>query len=308
MISSPLLSLTEAPAAALVQAFLAGRNPRTLAAYRTDLAAFAAFLGAVNAEGAAWMLLTRAAGEANQVALAWRASMVERGLAAATVNRRLAAVRSMVKLARTLGLVAWVIEVEGVEAQPYRDTRGPGAAGWQRIRAAATTRTDPKGLRDLALLRLLHDMALRRGEVAGLDMEHLDLAGARLAVLGKGRTGREWLTVPAQTLASLAAWLNARGSQPGPLFTSFDRAGKGSGRITGAGMFSVVRAAGDAAGVKVRPHGLRHAGITAALDATGGNIRKVQRYSRHRDMRTLEIYDDSRQDMAGEVAALVAAG
>ena len=59
-------------------------------------------------------------------------------------------------------------------------------------------------------------------------------------------------------------------------------------------------------GLKVWPHGLRHAAITEALDLTGGDVRKVQRFSRHRDLQTLTIYDDARIDMGGEVAKLVA--
>uniref|UniRef100_UPI0039080BCF hypothetical protein n=1 Tax=Nostoc edaphicum TaxID=264686 RepID=UPI0039080BCF len=34
--------------------------------------------------------------------------------------------------------------------------------------------------------------------------------------------------------------------------------------------------------------------MKAALDVTGGNIRKVQKLSRHADPRTLMIYDDNR--------------
>jgi integrase/recombinase XerC len=52
---------------------------------------------------------------------------------------------------------------------------------------------------------------------------------------------------------------------------------------------------------------LRHASITEALDATGGNIRAVQRFSRHKDVRVIERYDDNRQDLAGDVARKVAA-
>jgi integrase/recombinase XerC len=55
----------------------------------------------------------------------------------------------------------------------------------------------------------------------------------------------------------------------------------------------------------VRPHGLRHAAITAALDA-GLDVRRVAKFSRHRDLRTLTVYDDNRQDLAGVVAAVVA--
>ncbi len=51
-------------------------------------------------------------------------------------------------------------------------------------------------------------------------------------------------------------------------------------------------------GFKTTPHGLRHAAITEALDATGGNVRAVQKFSRHRDLLVLNRYDNSRQDMA----------
>jgi len=299
-------SLADAPAHMLLTTFLGGRNPRTLAAYRKDLEAFASFTELATTETAARLLLTKPLGEANALAMAWRASMVDCGLAAATINRRLAALRSLVKLARTLGMVPWTLEVEGLEACAYRDTRGPGTDGVRSMLVVMGARQDAKGKRDVAILRLLRDMALRRGELVSLDLEHLDLVTSKLAVLGKGRTGRELLTIPRPTLEALRAWIEVRGTVPGPLFTNFDRAGKGS-RLTGAGIHALVRACGEAAGLKVRPHGLRHAGITEALERTNGNLRKVQRFSRHRDMRTLEVYDDARRDMAGEVAELVAA-
>jgi integrase/recombinase XerC len=69
----------------------------------------------------------------------------------------------------------------------------------------------------------------------------------------------------------------------------------------------MVRKLGQRAGLAVRPHGLRHGGITEALDLTNGNVRAVQRFSRHRDVRILSIYDDNRLDLAGNVARLVAA-
>jgi len=69
-----------------------------------------------------------------------------------------------------------------------------------------------------------------------------------------------------------------------------------------------VRRLGAAAGVRARPHGLRHAAITAALDATGGDVRAVQKFSRHRDVRVLQRYDDNRRDLAGGVARRVAEG
>jgi integrase/recombinase XerC len=69
----------------------------------------------------------------------------------------------------------------------------------------------------------------------------------------------------------------------------------------------IVRALGAHVGLGVvRPHGLRHAAITEALELTRGDVRAVQQFSRHRDLRTLMIYDDNRQDLAGEVARRLA--
>lgn len=230
-----------------------------------------------------------------------------RGLAAATVNRRLASLRSLVKLARTLGLVGWALEVKNLEAESYRDTRGPGEEGVPRLLAALDRRADAKAARDRATIRLLFDLALRRAEVVRLDLEDLDLERGTLAVLGKGRTGKVLLTLPEPTKAALAAWVRHRGDQPGPLFVTFNRGDRGK-RLTGTGLYKVVVGLGLQAGLRVRPHGLRHAAITSALDRTNGNIRAVQKFSRHRDLRVLNVYDDARTDLAGDVARLVAGG
>jgi integrase/recombinase XerC len=172
---------------------------------------------------------------------------------------------------------------------------------------ALAKRKDPKGMRDRALLRCLFDLGLRRAEVLRLDLEDLDLEAGTVAVLGKGRTSKMKLTLPPETKKALEAWLGVRGVAPGPLFCSMNRAKPGEGRLTAIGLYGMVREIGRKVGRKVWPHGLRHAAITEALDLTGGNVRAVQRFSRHRDVRILERYDDNRRDIAGEVAKQVAA-
>jgi len=231
----------------------------------------------------------------------------ERELASATINRRLAALRSLVKLARVLGLITWELEVEGVKGAAYRDTRGPGIEGFRKMMDLLEQTHNAKAVRDRAILRLLFGMALRRGEVVSLDLSHVDMEGARLSVMGKGRTQREALSIPPKVLDSLRAWIDARGKHDGPLFVSLDRAHRGH-RLDGSAVFRMVSELGRAVGLDTRPHGLRHAGITAALDRTNGNTRAVQRFSRHKKLETLGLYDDNRQDLGGEVARLVDLG
>jgi integrase/recombinase XerC len=283
-------------------------NPRTQRARTQDVADLARFLGLADDPGsAAELLVSGTAGQANAIALGYGRHLRDRGLAAATVNRRLSTVRRLVKLARRLGLIDWAVDVEGMKAQPYRDTSGPGADGWRRLLETAQAAGDgAKARRDRALLRLMHDNALRRSEVVALDVADLDLEGSRVAVVGKGQTERRWLTLNAPTVAALRDWLAARGEGTGPLFLNFHAAGPGR-RLSGDGLHEVVRALGRKAGLgrAVRPHGLRHQGITRALELTGGNLRMVQKFSRHKDANTVQIYDDNREDLAGRVAELL---
>lgn len=250
------------------------------------------------------LLRSEHGGVANEVALNYRNHLLERKLQPATVNRRLAALRSMVKMARLLGFVTWSIEVESLDADPYRDTRGPGTENVVRMVATLERRVDAKGIRDVAMVRLMHDVALRRGEVASLDLEHVDVERG-IFVLGKGRKKREWMTLPAPTKEALWAWIDVRGGEAGAVFTSLDERTFGH-RLTGSAIYAVVRKLGKKLGVKTRPHGLRHTAITSALDKSDGNTRAVKKFSRHVREETLEKYDDNRTDLAGKIAALVA--
>ena len=292
----------------LVTAFLAGRKPSTRRAYARDLQDFARFTASPTPEHATALLLAHSPGYANELVLSYRTHMAEQlHLSPATINRRLAALRSVVRLGRLLGLVNWTLETPSLPSQRYRDTRGPGRTVYDSILRLLEQHspTNAAACRNLAILRLLHDLGLRAGEVASLRLQDLDLENHRLHIIGKGRTEREPLSLPAPTRQSIERWLTLRGSTPGPLFTNFDRAHKGPG-LTTTSIYRLVRALGERVGARVRPHGLRHLAITEALDRTGGNLRAVQKFSRHRDLRVLLVYDDNRQDLAGEIASMVA--
>lgn len=302
---SPSLSVAR-HGSRLVAAWLAGRSERTLRAYSADVEDFRAFIGAEDASAAAERLLARGHGAANELALGYRANLLGRKLAPATVNRRLAALRSLVALARTLGIVPWELAVPSVKAEVLRDTRGPGRSAVGSILAALAERNGPKATRDAALVRCLYDLGLRRAEVVSLDLSHLDLAGSRVSVLRKGKRDRVWLDLPARTLEAVKAWIAVRGAEAGPLFTGF-RGGKGK-RLDSTGVYRTVRAVGRAVGVKVRPHGLRHTAITEAVKAAhaaGISLEEVRDFSGHADVRTLMIYRDRERNVQGRLAALV---
>ena len=82
------------------------------------------------------------------------------------------------------------------------------------------------------------------------------------------------------------------------------------GRLSTRAIATVVARLARVAGAtsKVRPHGLRHTAITEALKATGGDLTKTRDFSRHKDIRTVGIYNDNRENHGLEVATGVAAG
>ena len=303
-LSIPIVQVDISPKG-VVETFLSGRKPQTLRAYKKCLEDFQAFLQASSKEEAAAMLFSQNQGTANAVLLSYKNHLIERQLTAATVNLRLAAIRALGTLARLVGLVPFALEVHNVPVEAYRDTRGPGREGVTEMLKEASYRTDAKGIRDQALLRLMYDLALRRGEMERFNLDDVDMKKRKISVLGKGRGAQEQMSLPDNSYEALKAWLKVRGDAPGPLFTSFDPSQKGSGRLKANGIYEIVSRLGKELDIKARPHGLRHAAITDALDATNGNVRDVMRFSRHKDLKTLTIYDDARKDAAGAISSLV---
>lgn len=292
----------------LVSDWLATKSPRTRTAYAGDLGRFAEYLGA-ELRVAVAELLGAGSRAARHTVIEYRKTLLERALSPATINRALAALRSVVELARTTGIIDWSLEVANVRARAYRDTRGPVRTEVAAMLRSADAETDRvTAARNGALLRLLYGLALRRAEAAELNIEHVDLAGRTVSVRGKGYCDRAPLTLPARVCDAVRAWLSVHPAPApdAPLFVALDRAHRG-GRLTDRSIARVVESTCEAAGVRVvSPHALRHAAITHALDATGGDVRKVRAFSRHAKLETLVTYDDNRRDGAGAVAELVA--
>lgn len=243
------------------------------------------------------------------VVLKYKAGLQEKGLAPSTINVRLAAIKALVDYARRIGKCDFSLaDVKSVKVQAYRDTSGIGLAGYKQLMAAIDTSSLP-GKRDYALVHLLWSNALRRGEVSLANLKDFDPGCQILWVQGKGQVQKEAIALSPKTVAAIEAWLQARGetNPNAPLFCALDRATWG-GRMSGNGIYKRVRTLAKRAGIEksLSPHQIRHSAITAALDATSGDVRRVQKLSRHASLDTLLVYDDRRREHQREVSGLLA--
>ena len=255
-------------------------SPHTVSAYRTDLADLQAFLDArgLDLDGVTGR-------ELEPFALALR----ERGLAPATVRRRLAAARSLLRhRAREGARSAGVRDVplpKAPQAPPHALTSE------QAIALVEHPDATPLGLRDRAVLELLYGAGLRVSELCALRPGDLDGELGLVRVLGKG--GRERV-VPCggQAVAAVARY-QARGrtllgarQDPDALLVN-----SRGGRLTRRGVFLIVRRHAEPLGLPdwVGPHALRHAFATHLVEG-GCDLRTVQELLGHQRIATTAIY------------------
>jgi integrase/recombinase XerC len=365
ILNGPLATVPRVTPLDLYPAFiLAVANPNTRSARVEDMKLFGRWLQVEPAQACA-LFVAGGRGRANALALAWRAAELARGMAPATVNRRLSALRELVRMGRLLELIDWQCDIDSIPSPtPVRDCTGPTESEWDRVWSVLITAEDtPKNRRDRSLVRLIHDSALRVSESLGIDMEHVDLAGARVRIRGKGGA-RVWVTISPLAIRYLREWLEMRGADDGPVFTTHVRdrsrdaeflarcdelrsAGlnwpavahalnaegcptpggqpwngqnarshylaaanpRGGTRRLGAREFNrILIALSEASGLDrmVRPHGLRHRAITAALDLTN-DVRKVRQFARHANVNTTLRYDAARRAFSGEITRALGA-
>ena len=257
----------------------ARRSPRTLDAYRRDLADLSAFLGRSPADATA-----------DEIE-AWLAAMRERGLAASSIARRTAAARSFYRHLVLLGARADNPAVAvGLPRRRRRQPRALSPAEIERLIQAANG-LNPRQLRDRALVELLYGAGLRVSEAVGLDRARVDLAERLVRPLGKGEKerlvplGREATEALRRYLSRGRPHLDRR-HRP-ELFLNAQ-----GGALTRAGAFFILRRLAERAGLepeRVHPHLLRHSFATHLLEG-GADLRSVQEMLGHADLATTELY------------------
>lgn len=292
----------------LVATFLESKGPATREAYRQDLRCFESYLTKFAGVNSLPALVSLTTPELNFIVLKYKDHLIAKNLSPSTINRRFGAIRSFFKLARLLGYSGAEIEIPNMKSEAYRDTKGPGLPAFKRMINIALDQNKIKAARDRAILRLLFDLALRASELVALDLSHIDFDQKRISIKGKGRTQRQFLSIPSTSLEALKDWISIRGENPGPLFFNLVRDIQKRKRLSRIGLYELIRGLGEDVEVKTRPHGIRHLSISEACKVAQNNgyaLEEVMDHSRHKSVSTLMIYRDRERDTQGAISTLV---
>jgi integrase/recombinase XerD len=223
-----------------------------------------------------------------------------RGRARATITRRLCTVA---------GFYKYAVEEELLDHSPAAHVRRPRldyeshATGLDRNELGALLVAVGLGLpAEHALISLLALNGLRISEATGADIELLGIErGHRTLVIT--HKGGKVVTIPLAPRTARAIDLAIGERMEGPIFLAAD-----GRRLDRHGAGRIVRRIARQAGIikTVGPHTLRHAFITAALDA-GVPLRDVQEAASHADPRTTMRYDRARTSLDRHATYIVAA-
>ena len=277
-------------------------SAHTVRAYDGDLTQFLAHAAA----GAGVTVRDLAPTQLDRLALrGFLGDLHKRGRSRASAARKLAAARTFLRYLRREGLIA--DDPGALVATPKRDVRMPAHLSEDEMSKLieSPAGNTPLARRDRAILELFYASGLRLSELAGLDVDDVNLSAKMVRVLGKG--GRERI-VPFNSSAAKAVrqYLKDRdtivggqdrrdrqerqdrtGGRPRePLFVNYR-----GGRLTARSVDRLVRryVAASSTRMGISPHALRHSFATHLLQR-GADLRVIQELLGHARLSTTQRY------------------
>ena len=260
-----------------------GLSLNTRQAYARDLRLFAKALGLQDEK---FLHVSR------QQIIAYITSLKNRGLAAASIARKLAALKSFYRFLTAEGYIE-VNPAEVVEAG-NKGLALPRVLSTEEVEALLN-QPDLKtvnGYRDRTMLEVLYATGMRVSELMHLKLDGVNLDMQYILAFGKGSKerivplGKIAVTFLRHYLSLIRPHLLDEKPDPGFVFLS-----QGDREMTRQRFFQIIRDYAKAAGITkpVSPHVLRHSFATHLLD-NGADLRSVQEMLGHANIATTQIY------------------
>ena len=261
-----------------------GLSANTRQAYERDLRLFCKTLGFKNSDALVNVSREQITGYMTQ--------LKEKDLAAATIARKLAAIKAFYRFMTAEGYM---------DANPAEVVEA-GTKGIKLPRVLSEDEvvrllnqpdiTTAEGFRDRTMLEVLYATGMRVSELINLTLERVDLNMKYIIAFGKGSKER---IVPLGSVA--AEFLQQYLEKVRPKLTHEDRNTNivflafGGHELTRQRFWQIIRAYGRKANINkaLTPHILRHSFATHLLD-NGADLRSVQELLGHSDISTTQIY------------------
>lgn len=261
-----------------------GLSANTRQAYERDLRLFCKTLGFKNSDALVNVSREQITGYMTQ--------LKEKGLAAATIARKLAAIKAFYRFMTAEGYM---------DANPAEVVEA-GTKGIKLPRVLSEDEvvrllnqpdiTTAEGFRDRTMLEVLYATGMRVSELINITLERVDLNMKYIIAFGKGSKER---IVPLGSVA--AEFLQQYLEKVRPKLTHADRNTNivflafGGHELTRQRFWQIIRAYGRKANINktLTPHILRHSFATHLLD-NGADLRSVQELLGHSDISTTQIY------------------
>lgn len=261
-----------------------GLSANTRQAYERDLRLFCKTLGFKNSDALVNVSRDQITG--------YMTHLKEKGLAAATIARKLAAIKAFYRFMTAEGYM---------DANPAEVVEA-GTKGIKLPRVLSEDEvvrllnqpdiTTAEGFRDRTMLEVLYATGMRVSELINLTLERVDLNMKYIIAFGKGSKERivplgsvaaEFLQ---QYLEKVRPKLTHAGRNTNIVFLAF-----GGHELTRQRFWQIIRAYGRKANINkaLTPHILRHSFATHLLD-NGADLRSVQELLGHSDISTTQIY------------------
>jgi integrase len=233
----------------------------------------------------------------------WRAAMNK--LSPSTINVRLSAMRRLVTEARRNGMLG-AEEAANLTEVPNIPEKGTRLGNWlTREQAkellAVPDRSTIKGKRDYAILALLVGCALRRQELAELDIEKIQMREGRWVIADlRGKGGRiRTVAIPVWVKNAIDAWMTAAGIDKGRLLRSISKSGKlNRDSLSDWAVWSIVEQSAKQIGIEhFGAHNLRRT-CAKLCRKGGGDLEQIKFLLGHSSIQTTERYLGTEQEIA----------
>jgi integrase/recombinase XerD len=303
-------------------------SPNTLAAYRNDLRQFEEYLairqhdplgtGATNGTSNGKIApADPARASREQVAGFFLSLREDKGYSAATIARKMAAVKSLFHYLSRQGAIT-VNPTADIGSPEVKKPlpRAISVDDVDRLIRQTDKKATPEGLRDRGMLHLLYATGMRVSELVTLDLADLDFEKSAVRCVGRGLRVR-YLPVGAKAMIALRDYLERGRPQllrPGSPTSALFLNHRGQ-RLTRQGFWLIMKAVARESGVasEVTPHTLRHSFAAHRL-TDGLSLPKLRELLGHANISTTQIYTQVKSDAPRQLvtapppARLVAVG